>query len=91
MSDNIYNFPKGRLEVEVEFDDDSHQELVDAAHTMLEMHAAGMIQCSDVGWEHILDAAMTLGIGAGLRAGISPEELEDALADVVIEGIIYDA
>ena len=92
MSDNVFNFPKPHLNIEVELEDlKRHEELVEACHMMFEIHAAGMVHTSDVNWEHIMDAALSLGIGAGLRAGITPAELEDALADVCIEEIEYDA
>lgn len=91
MSDNVFQFPKKPLDIQVDLEEEAmHDQLVEAVHTMLEMHVAGIIGTSDVGWEHVMDAAMSLGISAGLRAGIPAGELEDALADVVIEEV-YDA
>lgn len=92
MSDNVIRFPSRGLDIEVELEDEQvYWELVSAVHTMLEMNVAGMVGTSDVEWDHIMDAAMSLGISAGLRAGFTPEELQDMLASAKIEEVEYDA
>lgn len=92
MSDNIYNFPKKPLDIEVDLEDEEYNEqVVDAVHTMLEMHVTGIVHTSDVEWEHVMDAALSVAIGAGVRAGYPIEELEEALNSIAIKGFEYDA
>jgi len=40
---------------------------------------------SDVEWHHIMDAAISIMIRAGLRAGIDRQEIENILADIRVE------
>jgi len=92
MSDNVIRFPKRELNIDVELEDDGdYYEFVFAVQTMIEMHVAGIVGTSDVEWEHVMDAAMSVGIGAGLRAGITPEELQEMLASCKVEEVEYDA
>lgn len=93
MSDNIYKFPKSNeLDLEVELEEmQAHMEKTDAVYTMLQMHVEGIVNSSDVNWEHIMDAALNIGINAGLMAGIPIDELQDVLATCAIEEREYDA
>jgi hypothetical protein len=52
---------------------------------MLEMNVNGIYMSSDVEWHHIMDAAISIMIRAGLRAGIDRQELENILADIKVE------
>jgi hypothetical protein len=92
MSDNIYNFPKKTLDIQVDLEDEEyHERVVDAVNTILEMHVSGIVASSDVEWEHVMDAALSVAIGAGLRAGFRLEELKESLALIDIKEIEYDA
>lgn len=92
MSDNVIRFPGRELSIDVDLEDEEHYaEVVSAVHTMIEMHVAGIVGTSDVEWEHIMDAAMSVGISAGLRAGISSDELQEMLASCKVEEVEYDA
>jgi len=93
MSDNVFKFPKrDGLDVEVSLEEmEHHMEKTDAVYTMLQMHIEGIVNSSDVDWEHIMDAALNIGINAGLRSGIPIEELRDILATCALEEVIYDA
>ena len=90
MSDNIVKFPKPKLPPEffLEVDLDESRDdmaMVDAVTTMLEMNVNGIYMSSDVEWHHIMDAAISIVIRAGLRAGIDRQELENILADIKVE------
>ena len=92
MSDNIYNFPKKPMNIQVDLEDEAYNEqVVDAVHTMLEMHVSGIVHTSDVEWEHVMDAALSVAISAGLRAGYPLHELEAALSDIKVREADYDA
>lgn len=93
MSDNIYKFPKhDELDIEVELEEmEAHMEKTEAVYTMLQMHVEGIVNSSDADWEHIMDAALNIGINAGLMAGIPIDELQDVLATCAIEEREYDA
>ena len=92
MSDNIYNFPKRPLDIQVDLEEEEFNEkVVDAVHTMLEMHVSGIVSTSDVEWEHVMDAALSVAISAGLRAGFPLEELQVALSEINIKETEYDA
>lgn len=92
MTDNIYKFPKKELDIEVNLEEQEYNaQVVDAVHTMLEMHVAGIVSVSDVEWEHVMDAALSVAMSAGLRAGIPSEELQAILASATIEEVSYDA
>jgi hypothetical protein len=92
MSDNIYNFPKKTLDIQVDLEDEEyHESVVDAVHTILEMHVSGIVATSDVEWEHVMDAALSVAISAGLRAGFPVEELQKSLSMVQIKDFEYDA
>ena len=93
MSDNVFKFPKrDGLDVEVSLEEmEHHMEKTDAVYTMLQMHIEGIVNSSDVDWEHVMDAALSLAIGAGLKAGFSVEELEEGLSKLTVEEISYDA
>ena len=92
MSDNIYNFPKRGLDIQVDLEEEAYNEkVVDAVHTMLEMHVSGIVSTSDVEWEHIMDAALSVAISAGLRAGFPLEELKEALSQIDVKEMEYDA
>lgn len=92
MSDNIYNFPKRPLDIQVDLEEEEFNEkVVDAVHTMLEMHVSGIVATSDVEWEHVMDAALSVAISAGLRAGFPLEELQVALSEINIKETEYDA
>lgn len=92
MSDNIYNFPKKPLNIAVDLEEEEyHEQVVQAVHSIMEMHLAGIVMSSDVDWEHVMDAALSVAISAGLRAGYPLEELEEALSKLKVEEISYDA
>jgi len=92
MSDNIYNFPKRGFDIQVDLEEEAYNEkVVDAVHTMLEMHVSGIVSTSDVEWEHIMDAALSVAISAGLRAGFQIEELKESLAMIDVKKVEYDA
>lgn len=92
MSDNIYNFPKRGFDIQVDLEEEEYNEkVVDAVHTMLEMHVSGIVSTSDVEWEHIMDAALSVAISAGLRAGFRIDELKESLAMIDVKEIEYDA
>ena len=92
MSDNIYNFPKRPLDIQVDLEEEEFNEkVVGAVHTMLEMHVSGIVSTSDVEWEHVMDAALSVAISAGLRAGFPLEELQVALSEINIKETEYDA
>ena len=92
MSDNVIRFPDRELSIDLDLEDEEHYaEVVSAVQTMIEMHVAGIVGSSDVDWEHIMDAAMSVGIAAGLRAGITPQEMQDMLASCKVEEVEYDA
>ena len=88
----IIKFPTNDLDVEVDLETlEWHEDVVSAVHTMLEMHVQGIVNTSDVEWEHIMDAALSVAMSAGLRAGIQVDELHDILATASIEEYEYDA
>lgn len=92
MSDKIIKFPSRELDIEVDLDEyEWHEDVVRAVHTMLEMHVMGIVGTSDVEWEHVMDAALSVAMSAGLRAGIDKDELHDILATASIEEFEYDA
>ena len=92
MSDNIYNFPKKGFELEVELEEmQEHAEIVRSVQTILEMNISGIVQSSDVDWEHVMDAALSVAMNAGFRAGMSVEELQEFLEGAVLEEFNYDA
>jgi hypothetical protein len=90
MSDNIVKFPKPKLPpeffIEVDLEDSrDDMAMVNAVTTMLEMNVNGIYMSSDVEWHHIMDAAISIMIRAGLRAGIDRQEIENILADIKVE------
>ena len=93
MTDNIIKFPNRHLDVEVELDEteEEYMEMVEAINTMLEMHVAGILTTSDAKWHHIMEAAMSMAVSAGLRAGMGPEEIEEMLKTSNIKEVEYDA
>ena len=80
MSDNIFKFPNKELEVEVDLEDEEWNEQVsDAVFTILKMNVEGIVNTSDVSWAHIMDAALNIGINAGLEAGYTIEQMQEAI------------
>lgn len=91
MSDNIFRFPNKGLEVEVDLEDDEWNEQVsEAVFTILKMNVEGIVNTSDVEWVHIMDAALNVGIGAGLAAGYTIEEMQEVIS-ASDRGYDYDA
>jgi len=93
MTDNILKFPKRNLDVEVDLDQtqEEYEEMVEAIVVMMEMHTAGLIVTSEAKWQHVMDAAMSMAVNAGLRAGLSTEEIEDTFESVKVQEVKYDA
>tara|TARA_E500000318_G_scaffold54719_2_gene50960 strand:+ start:439 stop:720 length:282 start_codon:yes stop_codon:yes gene_type:complete len=93
MTDNILKFPKRNLEVDVELEEseEEYHEMVEAIVVMMEMHTAGLIVTSDAKWQHVMDAAMSVAVNAGLRAGMSTEEIEETFESVRVQEVKYDA
>ena len=92
MSDNIFKFPNKGLEVEVELEDEDWDEQVcDSVFTILSMNIEGIVNTSDVEWHHIMDAALNIGLNAGLRAGITLEQMQDAIMTLAEKEYEYDA
>jgi hypothetical protein len=93
MTDNIVKFPKQGIDVDVELDEteDEYNEMVDAIVVMMEMHTAGLIVTSEAKWHHVMDAAMTMAVNSGLRAGMTTEEIEQTFDSVSVREVQYDA
>lgn len=93
MTDNIVKFPERELDIEVELDEteEEYYEMVDAINTMMEMHIAGIIMTSPAKWQHVMDAAMSLAVSAGMRSGMKPEEIEKMLNKAKVSEVHYDA
>jgi len=95
MTDNILKFPKRGLEIDVDVEleetQEEYEEMVEAIVVMMEMHTAGLIVTSDAKWQHVMDAAMSVAVNAGLRAGLSTEEIEGTFESVRVQEVKYDA
>jgi len=93
MTDNIIKFPNRHLDVEVELDEteEEYMEMVEAINTMLEMHVAGLLVTSEAKWQHVMDACMSMAVSAGLRAGISAEEIQNMMRTSKVHEVEYDA
>jgi hypothetical protein len=93
MTDNIIKFPMRNLDIEVELDEteEEYYEMVEAIVVMMDMHATGLIVTSDAKWQHVMDGAMSIAVSAGLRAGMSTEEIEAAFESVKVTEVKYDA
>jgi len=93
MTDNIVKFPGTELDVELDIDETEEEyfEMVEAINTMMEMHVAGILTTSDAKWHHVMDAAMSIAVSAGLRAGMSAEEIEAMMKTSRIKEVEYDA
>lgn len=93
MTDNIVKFPSKEIDVDLELDETEEEyfEMVEAINTMMEMHVAGILTTSDAKWHHVMDAAMSMAVSAGLRAGMSAEEIEAMMKTSKIKEVEYDA
>ena len=93
MTDNIVKFPGGELDIELELEEteEDYMEMVEAINTMLEMHIAGLLVTSEANWRHVMDACMSMAVSAGLRAGISAEEIQSMMRTSRIHEVEYDA
>lgn len=93
MNDNVFNFPKKELNIEVELEDDGkHAEIVSAVEQMMFVHANGIFETiDDVTWEHIFDASFGMLISAAFKAEIHPQDLEEMLHSVSVEEHKFDA
>lgn len=91
MSDNIFKFPKKELDIEVDLEKDEWDDQVsEAVFTILKMNVEGIVNTSDVEWEHVMDAALNIAVGAGLAAGFSIEQMQNAM-NYMDEEYEYDA
>ena len=84
MTDNIIDFPKGRLEIDVELESDS--ELVDAATAALLMQANGLFVSTALDYEMLFEAAVMTAIECGLKCGMTPEEISEVMASIKVQG-----
>jgi hypothetical protein len=93
MTDNIVKFPGKELDIELELEEteEEYMEMVEAINTMLEMHIAGLLVTSEANWKHVMDACMSMAVSAGLRAGISAEEIQSMMRTSRIHEVEYDA
>lgn len=93
MTDNIVKFPSKEIDVDLELEETEEEyfEMVEAINTMMEMHVAGILTTSDAKWHHVMDAAMSMAVSAGLRAGMSAEEIEAMMKTSRIKEVEYDA
>jgi hypothetical protein len=93
MTDNIVKFPSRELDIELELEEteEEYMEMVEAINTMLEMHIAGLLVTSEANWRHVMDACMSMAVSAGLRAGISAEEIQSMMRTSRIHEVEYDA
>lgn len=93
MTDNILKFPKRNINVDVELEEsqEEYHEMVEAIVIMMEMHTAGLIVTSDAKWQHVMDACMTMAVSAGLRAGMTSEEIEEMFESARVHEVEYDA
>jgi len=93
MTDNIVKFPGRGLDIELEIEEteEDYMEMVEAINTMLEMHIAGLLVTSEANWRHVMDACMSMAVSAGLRAGISAEEIQSMMRTSKIHEVEYDA
>jgi len=93
MTDNIVKFPGRELDIELELEEteEEYMEMVEAINTMLEMHIAGLLVTSEANWRHVMDACMSMAVSAGLRAGISAEEIQSMMRTSRIREVEYDA
>jgi len=93
MTDNIVKFPERELDIEVELDEteEDYMEMVEAIKTMMDMHVAGLIVTSEAKWHHVMEAAMSIAVSAGLRSGLSAEEVEAMFNSAEVNEIQYDA
>lgn len=90
MTDNVINFPNREVIAEVELEED-YFDVVEAVNTMLEMQVAGMMVTSDVQWNHVMDACLSMAVSAGLRSGMASEKIEEMLHNASIKEVMYDA
>ena len=93
MTDNIVKFPGRELDIELELEEteEEYMEMVEAINTMLEMQIAGLLVTSEANWRHVMDACMSMAVSAGLRAGISAEEIQSMMRTSRIHEVEYDA
>jgi hypothetical protein len=93
MTDNIVKFPGKELDIELELEEteEEYMEMVEAINTMLEMHIAGLLVTSEANWRHVMDACMSMAVSAGLRAGLSAEEIQSMMRTSRIHEVEYDA
>ena len=93
MTDNIVKFPSKEIDVDLELEEteEEYMEMVEAINTMLEMHVAGLLVTSEAKWQHVMDACMSMAVSAGLRAGITAEEIQSMMRTSRIHEVEYDA
>jgi hypothetical protein len=77
MSDNVIEFPKAELDIDVELEIDDDMVVIEGVTDLVDIMLHGFNSAHEVTPEHIMTAMMQLAVIWGFRAGMTPDEIMD--------------